>query len=155
MPMPITTALGPSISPCASMSTPPNFPCPVRMSFGHFSCTSLAPNLCNARSCATPTAKPNPDKAFKPQSKRHNKENVNALPRPLCQVRPIRPRPAVCISTARTLPPAETSSPARCNNKALLEVACARISMSNLAASLPSQRRISSRSNRCHGCARR
>src|SRR5450631_3696518 len=157
--MPITTALGPSISPCASISTPANLPCSVEISFGHFNCTPCAPSFSSARTIATPTAKLNPDKEFNPQSKRHNNEKVSELPKPEYHFRPIRPRPAVCNSTASTLPPGVPPfailGEARCNSKALLEAACGNISISNCPASVPSQRATSLGSSLCHGRVRR
>lgn len=79
---------------------------------------------------------------------------VSALPKPVCQVRPMRPRPAVCNSTAKTLPLGACAD-ARCNSKALLEVACGKISNLNFGWLLPNAARITSASNAVHASHKR
>ena len=157
MPMPITTVVGPSISPCVSISTPASFSLPATISFGHFNLTqsgSRSPLACNARRIARPTTSDSPANSAALLSTRHNNENVSDAPSAECHTRPRRPRPAVCNS-ATTQRPLGAPSVARRVNSALVESMLACTSTSTRFAVAPSAARINSTSSSSSGAARR
>jgi hypothetical protein len=115
-PMPTTTA-----SPTASARIPPSLAGPASTSFGHFSRASTLAAARTAEATDTPASSGSqPRRAGGTVSGRTSRENVRAARGGDTQLRPIRPRPAVCSSAASTTPSGAPAA-ARASRSALVE----------------------------------
>jgi len=115
-PMPTTTA-----SPVASARIPPSFAGPASTSFGHFSRVWTPVTAVTAEATATPASNGSqPRRAGRTADGRTSRENVSAARGGATQVRPIRPRPALCCSAASTAPSGAPAR-ARASRSALVE----------------------------------
>ncbi len=116
-PTPTTTA-----SPAASARIPASFRAGrASTSFGHFSRVGTPVTAVTAEATATPaSSESQPRRASGTAAGRTSRENVSAARGGDTQVRPIRPRPAVCSSAASTTPSGAPAS-ARASRSALVE----------------------------------
>src|SRR5215472_2486991 len=112
-----------SLPPATADPDPPArvFPGPASTSFGHFSCASTPDTSRTASATATPASSGSqPRRARGTASGRSSTEKVRAARGGDTQVRPSRPRPAVCCSAASTAPSGSPSA-ARASRSALVD----------------------------------
>jgi hypothetical protein len=101
--MPITARMTPG-SDSSSTSMPPSLSPSSRMSFGHFRPTPRTPLPSRARATAMPTASDSPASRETFPAKRQRTEKVRPVSGEDSQLRPRRPRPAVCRSATSNKP---------------------------------------------------